>query len=326
MGSPRSRRGSLKNLGPQLEGMIELYRATESDMREREKAVMEREIWEALSGQRRRNWSREYFLRDALGGSCAIYSSRGRLLNGGDTADELWRRVREEKMTVRTALGLLLETRKSFSNGKGACLLDTLALVLKEYDERPHIRTLPDGRIVRQGNSQNTPSRKRALKKNRAGGSEIPENPKELYKAIRGLVAAHVARQLEDVDEYTAEEIYEAFQIDLKLTIESLQQRIRSQKVNQQKLATLSKGTLRRHLRDAFDELALEAPRPNDEIDLMKVRKRYRKLAAVYHPDKHPNDPEIKDSMNRKFHAVTEAYHYICSFVEQADEPRKDSE
>ena len=41
--------------------------------------------------------------------------------------------------------------------------------------------------------------------------------------------------------------------------------------------------------------------------------------------DKHPDDPEIKDSMNRKFHAVTEAYHYICSYAEKADEPSKDT-
>jgi len=40
------------------------------------------------------------------------------------------------------------------------------------------------------------------------------------------------------------------------------------------------------------------------------VRKTYRKLALVYHPDKNPDDP---DSAAESFKAITEAYEALTS-------------
>ena len=79
-----------------------------------------------------------------------------------------------------------------------------------------------------------------------------------MYRAVRQLVAAYVSRQLDDLDEETAEQIYSDFEIDLKLTLDSLKTKIRNQKVTQEKLQSLTKTTLRRRLRDAFDELGME--------------------------------------------------------------------
>ena len=53
---------------------------------------------------------------------------------------------------------------------------------------------------------------------------------------------------------------------------------------------------------DCYHILGIPVTADDDEI-----RKSYRRLAVVYHPDKNPNNPEAE----RKFREVSEAYNML---------------
>ena len=57
-------------------------------------------------------------------------------------------------------------------------------------------------------------------------------------------------------------------------------------------------------IEDPYKVLGLEQ---NASLD--DVKKAYRKMAKLYHPDLHPNDPDIHDKMN----AVNEAYDMLTN-------------
>ena len=57
-------------------------------------------------------------------------------------------------------------------------------------------------------------------------------------------------------------------------------------------------------IEDPYKVLGLEQDASPDD-----VKKAYRKMAKLYHPDLHPNDPDIHDKMN----AVNEAYDMLTN-------------
>jgi DnaJ-class molecular chaperone len=53
----------------------------------------------------------------------------------------------------------------------------------------------------------------------------------------------------------------------------------------------------------------MDIPRKGKPFDLLLLKKRYRKAAATYHPDKHP--PDSREVMQDKFYAVTRSYEQV---------------
>lgn len=303
--------GTLDNLGAEAQRLIEHYMGISGTMSTHAKAQLERKIWNALGPDKRKEWTRDYFLRAVFGISTWESKNRAALLGAGDNGGELWRRIEHERMSTHTAVNLMIEAKRQYAAWpkKYQLLSDALTPVLAAYDELPLVKTLSGGCIIRQADSHRVPRRKAtpALSSNGA----IPKSPKELYTAIRHMVAGYVAAQLDDVEDDLADQMYADFEIDLKLTVDTLREKMQTYRRVARDHKTLSEYTMRKRMREAFEELAMDPPRPSATIDIAQVKRQYRKLASIYHPDKTPGV-----DLSHKFNAVTEAYHFICSYNE----------
>jgi hypothetical protein len=303
--------GTLDNLGDEAQRLIERYMSISDTMSQHAKAQLERKIWNALAPDKRKEWTRDYFLRAVFGISTWESKNRSALLGVGDNGAELWRRIEHERMSISTAVNLMIGAKRQYAAWpkKYPLLSDALTPVLAAYDELPVVKTLADGCVFRQAGTQRIPRRKATPVPSSNGAT--PKSPKELYTAIRHMVAGYVAAQLDDVDDGLADQMYADFEVDLKITIDMLKEKMQTYRRVAREQKTLSEYTMRKRMREAFEELAMDPPRPSASIDIAQVKRQYRKLASIYHPDKTPGV-----DLSRKFSAVTEAYHFICSYNE----------
>lgn len=305
------------NVGPvELSGRArrladEYLKAEErGDLSESQKALREIAIWEAASAIVKSGWERDYFLKAVLGGSTSVHRSRITLARAGDSVVPLWERINRREMPLRTAMKLLHKAKKLRASSPKLSLRQCVDRCLDEYDSLPHAYTAPDGTVSR-----------RRRPGGGAGVQEVPPAPesngegatsaKDLYLKIRRLVVGYITVAFEDIDDETMLDLVTDFEMDLKLSVEQLRGKVGAQRRMRNDQKRLTEQTMRKRLREAFDELAMKRPRQKSGRlpDLAIVKRQYRKLASLYHPDKTPGL-----DLSAKFNAVTEAYHFICAY------------
>jgi hypothetical protein len=310
------KKGSLDNLG-EAARLIDAYIETSEGLTQQQLGRMECQIWDALPGETRRQWRRSYFFQEVFGGTTSNYELRQQLSGLGDNVAPLWKRIEPgypERISLKTAVVISKEARTLYRAypEKYPRLADALVVALEHYEALPIKSHMPDGTIVRKKATAAPPSRRQATKKAKESKKKNgDQSPKEFYREVRELVARHVAERLEGVGEELAEHIYADFEVELKIVIRMLQERLHSAKKQLDAERKLSDRTRRSHVRDDFMELGMDPPKPFDQPDFKKIRSQYRALARAYHPDKQP--PGAPD-LSSKFQAATEAYNRIVAY------------
>jgi len=309
--------GSLDNLGQLASELIDAYIESSDLLSHRQLAVMEQRIWDALSPTKRKEWRRAYFFREVFGGGVRCFQVRSMLHSLGKKIDPVWERLEHdypERISLSTAVNIAREAKKRHVAypKEFPKFSDALASALAEYDALPLSTVMEDGTVVRKKAPLGTPPRRKATQKAKISKrSNSEKTPKRFYGEMRTLVSAYIAEYLEDADEETAEQIYADFEIELKVIIRMLQQRLASAKRQFNNERQLSDRTRQGHLRDDFIELGMDPPKPILKPDLKKIRSQYKALARAYHPDKQP--PGAPD-LSAKFQAATEAYNRIIAY------------
>ena len=311
-----SNKGSLDNLGDAAK-LIDEYIETSASLNQKQLAEFERRIWDALPVTTRKGWRHSYFFQEVFGGSTRSYQMRKGLHAYGDRIDPLWRRLEPdypERMSLSTAMLIARNAKGLFRDypKKHPTFYDALATALAEYDALPNSTILEDGTVVRK-KAPGTPASRRTA--GEAPKESSPSNgqkaPKQFYGEVRGLVSHYIAEYLNGADDDLAEQIYADFEVELKIMIRMLQQRLKNAKSQLDDERKLSDRTRRSHIRDDFAELGMDPPKPLLQPDLKKIRHQYRALARAYHPDKQP--PGAPD-LSAKFLAATEAYNRIVAY------------
>jgi hypothetical protein len=311
-----AKRGSLDNLGPSAE-LIDSYIEQSDTWTQKQLAEMEQRIWEALPVPTRRQWRRSYFLQEVFGGAIRTYQLRANLRGLGSKIEPLWLRLEPgcpNRMSITTAVNIARNAKQLFAAypKKYPVFQGALLSALAEYDALPSSMILNDGTVVRKRAQGSPPSRRDATEsatKNKRDNGQ--RTPKKFYGEVRSLVSSYIADYLDGSDDELAEQLYADFEVELKIVIRMLQQRLKKAKTQLGDERQLSDRTRRSHLRDDFAELGMDPPKPLLQPDMKKIRNQYRALARAYHPDKQP--PGAPD-LSAKFQGATEAYNRIVAY------------
>ncbi len=287
------------NIGAAVAALVERYR--QPDITERDRALIERDIWEYMHGAVVRVHgvhARTPWLAGLLGQKAAAVSVRSRLLGHGSAADSLWERILLGTMTLRRAAEMAAEMRNT-----GA----SLASLLAAYDSLPCTRVLPNGQVVRATSSTRLP-RSPAQQTAASAPSLVGKNTKVFWKSIRAQLAAHFAPRLEGLDPMATERVWTDFERELQVLVEGFTRKVKN--LNMQRSGP---GVTRRQVLDACEILGVDPPEPGAAIDLVEARKRQRAQAKVYHPDSNKGD----HAMRAQFEAVNEAYQLLERYAEK---------
>lgn len=237
-------------------------------------------------------------------------AQRSRLLSRGEAAEPLWDRVQGE-MTFGTALDLILRADRLAAQ-TGITDVQAVIDVLDEYDRRPNKHILGNGKAVRKGTPR--PRGKRASQPEAPPPEPVPE-PEMSVPALDtgddfwvGLNKALVQYARERADGKVTPEIEDLlkdFEGELKTAFNSFRSRLQNALSRGKKRITLQE------VEEACELLGADPPRPGEWPDMDTIKKNYRNLIKVYHPDS--GNPEQKDVYTR----IVQSYALIQDYIKQ---------
>lgn len=238
---------------------------------------------------------------------------RGRLYNLGSDAYALWERV-DGEMTLKTAADLAVCAKK-----RNLPLPEAIQEELRLYDLRPYKRYIGNGKFIRTGGSTlsvekkliipaTKPATKPAIKK-KPTPTTTSTNTHAFWDGLRKMLTGYCASFLGDLPKPLQEELYVEFEVELKVLCSNFQSRLSRNK--QQYSGTLGE-VHRKHLLSACKTLSIKAPKSGELVNLEEAKKMKKKMASIYHPDKH--DESIKKVMEQKFNEALSAYEVLETY------------
>ena len=194
---------------------------------------------------------------------------------------------------------------------------DTLQVTLAVYDALPvgAIRK-SDGKTFRRKKQSSMPTFDEAQllklvsgRRNKTNGAGTTNQTKLFWDIVRNATSSYLVSRLDGADPSVAEQLYQEFEIELKALMDGFSARVHIQRDVAKEQRQRSDRTVRKHLKEALSIFGMDIPRKGKPFDLLLLKKRYRKAAATYHPDKHP--PDSREVMQDKFYAVTRSYEQV---------------
>ncbi len=303
-----------------LATLIAAYKTGHSLMSSRERAIAEKNIYDAVPlverTQGNSSRAREHTLFELLGrGAPAEYRIRFELLNSFDWAAPLWPRIdnKAEPMTLYTAMRLLREA-KQLSRKEDLPQPEAMRQILEQYDAL-NLTFRADGSAIRRKNPSALPSIADAAKgkgRRKAKDADL-SNPHIFWPQLRAMVAQHIALRLKDADPLVAEQVWRGFERDLKILTDETTSKLSRIQKSEEKAANVAKHIGHGAMRAACNALAMDAPKPSQKLDMKLARSQKNKLARLYHPDSHQGD----ESMRPQYEAVLQAYQTLEAYDQQ---------
>lgn len=285
--------------------LIKQYKEREGVMSEKEKALLEQQIWNLVPSPRT-VFRREY-LRDVLGISQNESELRSKLLNGGDVSEQLWTLVHERKMTLRTASDLFSQARQRSLTGT-IKLSDAVEEALKNYNERPFGGTTEKG----------IPYRFREPKRRTSGS--VAERPtashnESFWGTIQTSLQTYVENTVPDIDPVAAATLIKEFRTELKVLADQFQMKLkRAAEISAYRLPTRSSAVTFNEVVRACELLHMDPPRERGgQVDMVRAARQKRTLARNYHPDT-AGDNEV---LAEKYLIIMEAYQTLEVYSKQ---------
>lgn len=259
---------------------------------QRERAVLERELYEALPPEMRVN--RRGGLAGALrvldiGDSYTHIKSRLQLLRAGVEAQPLWDAIDKGVISVTAARDMLEEACKFTTMPRGAA-------VVRILDERLNAKTTP--RVTPYGVVQaRCPTRKhRGI-----NGA----TPAAFRAGVYALAAELVAAQ--HLDDGAAARLLDMLQANLSMLISDFNTAIR--RVKDKPALELTVAVTRGRVIAACQTLAMDPPKPGMPVDTGLARRQRGKLGRLYHPDVNGGGDHRAD-----YEAVMKAFEDLVSY------------
>lgn len=266
-----------------LDDLLLHYIEVHGSLSSYELAKLERKIWEAKKASCEghapvyRNWMVEQF-----GGYSSHYEKRQKILNLGDWSSLVWAEVDSGRLSL----------------GKASDLIDQAKAMSLEKDI-PKAKAFTDLVAANAPNARKKPTKLKV------------SSAREFGFSVRRLAEAYVNRKLGGVEESIRQELTTDFMAQVKVLCSELSVTVRKYKDEAEAEAGKAKERTWREYKDACAVLGLLAHRT--PLPVEEVKKRFRRLASRFHPDKNDNgDAEL---MLKQYQAVCEAYETIKDYM-----------
>lgn len=298
---------------PGLEQLVHRYQAELSSLSNRQKAVIEQDIWFLLGPYKRKEMDRRKTLSLILGGSHQDYEQRFILLNAGEAGAPFWSRLDSGEMSLYTAVRLYREA-KSRAHRSRTGLPEAVIYVLAEYDALP-VSYLPGGGFVRKKTAKKIPRPVTPPPR-----KPVTESSKAFFVAVRQLASDYLAMRLKGLDEIVAEKLWREFEAELNALLEEFAKKVYRTNLAERRIHEAETEVNRPLIVKACRILCMDPPRPGAPIDRAHAKKNKAKLVRLYHPDAHGGD----ESMRPQYEAVLEAWSVVERYVEQHGDENKE--
>lgn len=274
-------------------------------MTEKEKAVLENDVWTARSPDAR-GVDRRAWVAEKLGLSQFEVDKRARLVVVGDAGDPLWEAL-EEDLSYNAATELLIEAR-GLMHEKRMPIADAIRLVVDRYQAQPITKYVGNNKVVR-GKGAGA-GRKVVI--------DFKENPppvvdvkavveeKNFWASIKKQFNDYAEKRLEGFDGIERADIKRSFENELRTVLESLRVKIHL-KASRRKTRISFAEVI-----NACDVLMMAPPTRGHLPNMSLAKKRKHTLAKEYHPD-HSGTHSTGESLNN----VLEAYELLDNYCKQ---------
>jgi len=230
------------------------------------------------------------------------------LISRSGVSHLLWPRLDSKQMGYNASTVILRTARKW-----GGDFEDNVVIALAAYDAQ-----LEKGFVRRVGGYRYATGWKALAEKLRkerdtapAAGAEGSSNTRHFLRDIRNRTTKFVQEQLKEGPRSVQEEVADEFFYGLQVLIEELKRNLERGKKAGEVLEQLSaEGITRRQVSEAVLVLGGQYD-PKKALDIQDLRRRYRRLAAQFHPDRSQDPNAVK-----QYHAVTEAWRVIREFAD----------
>lgn len=303
-----------KRQGGIIQDLLERYQSASTEY---EKAEIENAMWGNASPEARRRvrekkikraeWVAEQLRLDRS--EAAAIRRRSQLLGHRSAAASLWLRV-EKDMTLTTAYTIAIEAKKTrnIQESEEAAV----ARVLADYDSRPIVRHVGNGKVTRHEKPSSLPkssTKSSKIKRRKNGGT--------FWMQLREIIGPYFNKRLEGLDPTIVARERERLEFDLRALFEVTQERIRQVRNDNQD--SLSPALARRRFNDGCHVIKIDPPRgPITEGFMKRARTRFRNLAREYHPDRRG------DATRPQYEAVIKAWEAIEDYYYQFVKEKKD--
>lgn len=290
--------------GIDREEVIALWRVAKTHQL---RASFEERLWQAAPGPARQGRKRQQYLGallDDAPSSRYHIEQRGRLLRA---PQELWDRV-EAGMPLRTAVVVLTRARKRKMDGTDS-LEVCVQLELEAYDKIPNTVCLPDGTVIRKRAMDALPQRKPPMESPLGKKSQgRPRSAASFWNKLRREVADYAAERLRGVSEVVADQLWRSLERDLNVLLDDWQKRLYQER-HRNSLPVVVVG--RKTIVEFCRTLHLDPPAMGGLVDLAQAKRRWKRLANEYHPDRRG------ESTRHIFEAVKAAWDGIQQYNAQ---------
>lgn len=300
---------SLVELPYRSRAVVEEYRKAKN-LSEHQRAVMERNIWEPISDSRKKTYVRERLLKSLLGVSPMRCRFRAAILRQGDPCAPLWKRIDD------VMLGLP-EGQRPFSLGQAHKLMTHAKKQAIGGDKPTYKKRLSLAVFKLLAEHDGTPPEQIAANKNGSPVNIGSGEAREFWSVHRKLLMPYIRSRLPaDVEELFSEQLYRDFEESVKAAVEMMGARIMRHRKTSRDALAVTYRTRRKRAKKALTLFGLDLPKHGKSLDRDVIKRRYRKVAAAYHPDRHPGQEEI---MEERFKETTEAYEQALDWCDYCD-------
>lgn len=281
------------------------------DLPAQEVAKAEDELWDllfdSLSGEEKYK-GRSVTLAHRFGLSSHDVSAR-LLISRSGVGHLLWSRVDAKQIGYNAIIEILRAARKWGGDFEG-----NVVTALEAYDAQ-----FKKGAVRRVGEYQYATGWKAVADKLReekrgaptTAGEEAPSSTRSFLRGIRDRTTKFVQEQLKECPRSVQEEVADEFLYGLQVLIEELKRNLERGKKTGEVLEQMSaEGITRRQVSEAVLVLGGQYD-PKKALDMQDLRRRYRRLAAQFHPDRSQDPDAVK-----QYHAVTEAWRVVQEFAD----------
>lgn len=222
--------------------------------------------------------------------------ARRRLLIAGEEALDLWVPLDAGALTHNNAVDILRRARRGPTKDVAANVRAYLAF-LEEHAAKPGNVRYQGGKRVIMRMPDELPVAK--------AKPAVPL-PRSFFKDVRDVATAHVKAHVADLPEGVQETVLRAFSSQLQVLLEDTQGAIQRHRKAERVVAETMPQRPITDIKDACTSLGVNfrVQKGVVHFDRGEAAKKFRSLAAQFHPDHVGNDPD----MAKQYQAINEAW------------------
>lgn len=287
-----------------LDELIAKYRSSSGGMTEREKAEVEKEVWElhrremgvpVTAGARREA------LKKLLDADQYSSSHRYTLLNAGSAGDPLWDLVHKKKLLMRAACEIVRDARKIC--GPGMPMSEAVGKALHMYESRPHVRHL-NGIPYRTRIIGESPESQRRVEKTAEA---------KLWGSIKSQITHYLDERTPNLDPLVRKKFATETSVALRVVADEFRNKLRRLVESHDTKKDADALMKMDEVDKACQFFGVDTPAFGRPVDLDKANKAKKAMARSLHPDLHGGDKRHLD----QYHEVMAAYEVLEKYNSQ---------